>query len=274
MTDITHTDAVHDDGFHEIQLSGKQLVFLFMAGTILLVVIFLCGVQVGRNVKGERVAAGEPSDTIASAAAAPPPASVPTAAAPSSGPPAAEPPAPAQEPDDELSYAKRLQATDPAAGDKLAADPAAQKPAEPKPAAKPEIKPADPKPVDAKPVETKATETKAPAAKPPVPATQNQKPSPAPAQATKSTAAAEPVGSNRPGAWIVQLAAIQDRAEAANIARRLTGKGYPAFVLDPAPGAPVIYRVQVGGYPDRDKADQAARRLEKEEHFKPYVRSR
>jgi hypothetical protein len=32
--------------------------------------------------------------------------------------------------------------------------------------------------------------------------------------------------------------------------------------------------VQVGGYPDRDKADQAARRLEKEEHFKPYVRSR
>jgi cell division septation protein DedD len=72
----------------------------------------------------------------------------------------------------------------------------------------------------------------------------------------------------------VQLAAIQDRSEAANIARRLAGKGYPAFVLDPAPGAPVIYRVQVGGFPDRDKADQAARRLEKEEHFKPYVRSR
>ena len=48
----------------------------------------------------------------------------------------------------------------------------------------------------------------------------------------------------------------------------------PAFIVDPAPGAPVIYRVQVGGYPDRDKADQAAHRLEKEEHYKPYVRSR
>ena len=31
MTELTHRDA--DDGFHEIQLSGKQLVFLFMAAT-------------------------------------------------------------------------------------------------------------------------------------------------------------------------------------------------------------------------------------------------
>jgi len=30
----------------------------------------------------------------------------------------------------------------------------------------------------------------------------------------------------------------------------------------------------VGGFPDRDAASQAARRLEKEEQFKPYVRSR
>ena len=58
------------------------------------------------------------------------------------------------------------------------------------------------------------------------------------------------------------------------IAQRLAGKGYPAFVLDPAPGSPVIYRVQVGGYPDRDKAEQAARRLAAEEQFKTYVRSR
>ena len=36
-----------DDGFHEIQLNGKQLVFLFMAATVVSVVIFLCGVLVG-----------------------------------------------------------------------------------------------------------------------------------------------------------------------------------------------------------------------------------
>jgi hypothetical protein len=39
-----------DDGFHEIQLNGKQLVFLFMAATVVAVVIFLCGVMVGRGV--------------------------------------------------------------------------------------------------------------------------------------------------------------------------------------------------------------------------------
>ena len=32
MADLTHDIA--DDGFHEIHLSGKQLVFLFMATTV------------------------------------------------------------------------------------------------------------------------------------------------------------------------------------------------------------------------------------------------
>ena len=241
MTDSTH-DALHDEGFHEIQLSGKQLVALFMATTVVAVVIFLCGVQVGRNVKGDRVAAGDAGDTTATAAA-PPPASTPTQAAASSGPPAAEPPAPAAEPDDELSYAKRLQAADPAAGDKLSA-----KPAEPVAAAA--ARAPEPKP------EPKA----APQTKQPAPSVA------APAPAAASSA--------RPGTWIVQLTALQDRAAAANIARTLAAKGYPAFVVEPPAGAPVIYRVQVGGYPDRDKADQAARKLEKDEHYKPYVRSR
>src|SRR5688572_6433903 len=39
-----------DEEFHEIQLNGKQLVFLFMAATVVAVVIFLCGVMVGRGV--------------------------------------------------------------------------------------------------------------------------------------------------------------------------------------------------------------------------------
>ena len=40
-----------DDSVREIQLSGKQLVFLFMAVTVVSVVIFLCGVLVGRGVQ-------------------------------------------------------------------------------------------------------------------------------------------------------------------------------------------------------------------------------
>ena len=230
MNELTHHETLHDDGFHEIQLSGKQLVALFMAATVVAVVIFLCGVQVGRNVKGDRVAL-EPSDTAASNAP-PPTASTPTEAAPSSGPPAAEPPAPAQ--DDELSYAKRLQQAGQPASEKLT----------------PPAQPAAP-----------------PAAAAPPPS----------AVAKGSAAASAPTASasgGRPGSWIVQLSALQDRSAAAKIASDLAAKGYPAFVVDPTPGAPTIYRVQVGGYPDREKADQAAHKLEKDEHFKPYVRSR
>ena len=40
-----------DEEVHEIQLKGKQLVFLFMAATVVAVVIFLCGVMdFGRGV--------------------------------------------------------------------------------------------------------------------------------------------------------------------------------------------------------------------------------
>jgi len=40
-----------DDGFHEIQLGKKQLVFAFMAAAVALVVTFLIGVWVGRDVR-------------------------------------------------------------------------------------------------------------------------------------------------------------------------------------------------------------------------------
>jgi hypothetical protein len=224
-----------DEGFHEIQLSGKQLVFLFMAATSVAVLIFLCGVKVGRGVRPERGI--ESPDTMA-AATPPPAAATPSQPLAAGGPPAAEPPAPAPEPDDELSYAKRLQ------GDQSAS------PAE----------------------KLKSPSLAAQASAPKV------TPSRAAPEAAKPPAKAEPpavAGSTgRPGGWIVQITALQDRGACATIAQRLTTKGYPAFVLDPAPGSPKIYRVQVGGYPDRDKAEQAARRLAAEEQFKTYVRSR
>ena len=40
-----------DHEVHEIQLNGKQLVFMFMAATVVAVVIFLSGVMVGRGVR-------------------------------------------------------------------------------------------------------------------------------------------------------------------------------------------------------------------------------
>ena len=97
MTDLSHDAA--DDGFHEIQLSGKQLVFLFMATTVVSVVIFLCGVLVGRGVRGDTVRAD----------ATPPAASgaTPTPAIAKADDP---PPAPVDSP---LTYQKRLDSPNP-----------------------------------------------------------------------------------------------------------------------------------------------------------------
>ena len=106
MSDITH-DVV-DDGFHEIHLSGKQLVFLFMATMVVSVVIFLMGVFVGRNVKAQQTADRLTDPTVALAAAAPTPTTAPAPVAADAGPQAAEPPSPPAE-GDELSYKKRLE---------------------------------------------------------------------------------------------------------------------------------------------------------------------
>jgi cell division septation protein DedD len=238
---VSETNHLLDDGFHEIQLSGKQLVFLFMATTIAAVAIFLCGVQVGRNVRSDRAA--DLSDAPAAVPAATTPAPSPPVAA-ASGPPAAEPPAPA-EGDEDLSYAKRLQ-SDKSPKEKLKPEgdathaPAAVAAAPPIKTATPSTPPAqvaaDARPADAKPLVSTA-----------------------------------PGVAPRPGVWVVQLVALKDRGAAAGIVQRLSTKGYPAFLVNPAPGAPTIYRVQVGRYNDRAEADQVKRRLEQEEQYKPWI---
>src|SRR6059036_3364467 len=97
-----------DDSFHEIQLNGKQLVFLFMAATVVSVVIFLCGVLVGRGVRAERGTAADVAPAAAADETAPPPqpAPVPTPTPAGSDPRAAAAPPPAV---DDLSYFNRLE---------------------------------------------------------------------------------------------------------------------------------------------------------------------
>jgi cell division septation protein DedD len=237
---IQHQDVV-DDAFHEIQLSGKQLVFLFMATTIVAVVIFLCGVQVGRGVKAA------PADTSETIAAALPQATrtAQPAAAPTEAP-AVEPPAPAKE--DDLTYSKRLQ-SDAQPPEKVKAH------------------------VDAHPPASAPVASAPPPSAPALTAsTHKDVPPPATAQAAtpKSAQTAAPAA-GRPGVWVVQVQALKAPSAAAALAQRLVSKGYPAFVLSPVSGAPSIYRVQVGRYNDRREAEQIARRLEKEEQFKPWI---
>jgi len=132
-----------DDGFHEIQLNRKQLIFLFMSAAVVLVVAFLCGVLVGRGVRTQAVPEG--TQAAVTLPAAEPAAEEP----PVSGSGAGPAPAVAARPvDEDLSYQARLEGkTPPVEAPKAApaAKPAAAKPPPP-PSAEPATQAAAPAP--------------------------------------------------------------------------------------------------------------------------------
>jgi len=130
--------STHDEAFREIQLSGKQLVFVFMAGVVILVVTFLFGVQVGRGVLVQR---GTPESIEASAASVEEPAPPPSSASPASGAPVTA--------GEKLSYAERLAAPEPAAESLKKPEAPAEVPT-PRSEAPPAAAPASPAPVAAK----------------------------------------------------------------------------------------------------------------------------
>jgi DedD protein len=234
-----------DQNFHEIQLSGKQLVFLFISAVGVAVVIFLLGVSVGRGVRGVTLAGatvdtGAPGDTVV--------ATVP--------PPATPPPA-------ELSYHDTLQGQGRAA---RGATP---------PAPPPEQAP----PSSATPPPATSTQTPPPAAPPQQNPTAQQKqppppvapppaaPPPKPTEPPQKPAAKPPAT----GGWVVQVMALKSREGADKLASDLKTKGYPAFVANPARS---LYRVRVGPFAKRAEAEQIAGRLAREGYGSPAVQAR
>ena len=217
---------MQDEAFHEIQLNGKQLVFLFMAATVVSVVIFLCGVLVGRGVRAERAAAGQEAQESMTSASAPDTSSPHVAAVPAPAPAGSDPTTAAPPtPVDDLSYFSRLEKE--------------KAPAE-------QLKPITAKSAQRAPVDTPSH------------------PEPAAAKARES-------GSD-PGSqpWTVQVAALNVRTEAEAIARRMTSKGYPAYVV-PSPDGTSVFRVRVGKFSTRHDAETLKSRLEREEQFKPWI---
>jgi cell division septation protein DedD len=228
-----------DDGFHEIQLNGKQLVFLFMAATVVSVVIFLCGVLVGRGVRAEQGSAVQ-SARLAEPPTADvrPPAETTPIVNAESDPTVAQAPAAV----DDLSYFDRLEKQQPP---------------------KEELRPQTPAPA-ARVVEPPAAVVKpAPA---PAPAKSAPMPKPATVAAPRSPEAA-PAASG----YAVQLAALNSRGEADALAKRLSSKGYAAYVLSSTGGTPAVHRVRVGTFDSRSEAQTVADRLQKEEQFKPWI---
>ena len=213
-----------DQGFHEVQLSGKQLVFLFMSAVVVVVVVFLLGVNVGRGVRGavgdtEVLAQGDPSA--------------------SKGPDAAvagtEPAKPAQP---ELSYHDMLLGAN-ASPDKGATAAAGKGAAAPSDKDKTPPSEAPPPISEVPPPVQTPTPT-------PVPPAPRATPTPAP----------RPSGSD----WFLQTGAYSTQAVADGQVAQLKTLNVPAFVVLPEPGGK-LFRVRIGPYSGRAEAEQVKSRI-------------
>jgi len=213
-----------DQNFREIQLSGKQLIFLFMSAVVLAVVIFLLGVSVGRGVRGALAGTPAASD-VADSGDTVVPADVP--------PPVVPKPS-------DLDYHETLQG---------------QPPASTKPPAEP------PPPVSETPASAagEPARTAGAASKPAVQAAAPQNPAPrtTPPPATEKPAA--PVTNG----WFVQINAFSSKANADREVARLKAKGLTAFVYETKGPGP-RFRSRVGPFASRAEADAMAARLKKE----------
>ena len=244
-----------DEGLHEIQLNGKQLVFLFMASTIVAVVIFLCGVMVGRGVRVQR-----PADAIEASVDAADPTAVTQAPVPAASAAAAPSNTPIAS-QETLTYPDRLEGHEPAE-ETLKLGLGTRDSGLAAPSAKPVATVAKPEPALARPA-LKAS----PPAKVEKPAAVTNAAPEAKIAPASPALSREPAGTG----FVVQVAAVNDRREADTIAKRLAAKGYPSFVTTPPNGTPRTFRVRVGKYPNRRDAESIAARLEREEQFKPWI---
>jgi cell division septation protein DedD len=229
VTDLSHDAA--DDGFHEIQLSGKQLVFLFMATTVVSVVIFLCGVLVGRGVRSDLGATAAPPLSAAGP-------SVSTPSAPAVPPQIGDAPPAA---DKALTYPERLE------GDKPPAETVTKR-AEQVPAPASEA----PKSAAAEPRAAKVDALK-PSPATPVPVT-NPKGS-----ARPGIWAVQVVALTDRSAASAVVQRLSDKGYPAFLVTPQSG------------AAVQNYKVQVGKFEDRSEAEQIAGRLKKEEQFQPWI---
>ncbi len=263
-----------DEGFHEIQLNGKQLVFLFMATTVVLVLTFLFGVIVGRNARAGTTEAA----SVAPADVAPDPAVSPVAGQSRAGARARRRRADGDRAESvrrielcgsssarcgagreaETCGERATKATAAAPSREAAAPPREPIASREKPIASREKPAVEHAPVVQEPV----------AAKPPAPRPAPATPPPAPAEAATPVATAAPSSDPSGPGFAVQVAAFRDRRDSDTLAKQLIAKGYPAFVMDPVKGAPTaMFRVRVGKYKTLKDAQAIMAKLQTAEQF-------
>lgn len=117
--------------------------------------------------------------------------------------------------------------------------------------------------------DTSQSSTAASARVPAAPVDQEARPDPAAGdEALDST-----IASRVPSGLLVQVAAVTNRQDAANVVGVLKSKNYPALVLSPAQAKAKdsFYRVVAGPYKSRTQAERVRKELTAE-GFKPFIR--
>ena len=257
-----HALDAGDDGFHEIQLNGKQLVFLWMATTFVSIVIFLCGVLVGRGVQaGRHRGRGGRSAGLRHAGrhrlgARPARSPAGPGAGVGANAPAPSPHVPpwprGRRP---KAPSRRRSATRSTRRRRSLRSLRRHAAAPPKPIAPVESK-APPK---AEPTET-AKPKPAPGAGHRRAAGRREAGAPAaparPAPAPAAVAATAPAAAG--GKIAVQVGAFETRSEADALAKKLSGKGYAVYMMAPTRTARTMFRVRVGNYTSPDEAQRVS----------------
>ena len=247
MVNFARVGLMSDDGSQETQLRGKQLVFLGMSVTVVAVVIFLCGVMVGRGVPSARQAStpaieADPAIDVAA-----------TEGGEASDLELVPAPTAHDSPAAPLEYPVIV--SDQPGSDSLVKT--AEAPRQPftVETAVATRTPSRPEPQKATPTTQKAS---TPAASPARRA--------APKAAVPTSSAPADLGG-----FLVQVAAYQREGDATTVSERLKRKGYPAFVTKATTAAGTWFRVRVGSFDTRADAQQMATRLKREEQLEPWV---
>ena len=225
-----------DQPVREIQLGGKQLVFLFMASVVLAVAIFLLGISVGRGVHSAE--GGSTSTDVAVDPSTPLPDLPPTETTAA-----------------DLKYHDQLQGQNTPAALPQAGTAAPVKPAEEAPSVADDA-PAAPQPASA-PVPKAGTAATAKLVEKP-----REKPAAKAAETVAKAGAAAAAGG-----WFVQVDSFRSRSNAESQATKLKAKKYAAAVTQSAS----LYRVRVGPFAERADAERVRQRLIREEGLKPSI---
>jgi DedD protein len=245
-----HDENVRVREKFELSLDGRQIASIVVGALVILGVVFVLGLNVGRQITARQVEASRGGDLTALDRV---PVSAP--AAPAKG---------------DITFYDQLPREKPAPPPPEPARPAPSAPAQ---AAAPAPSPASPPAPTPSPALTAPAPAVAAAIAAPVVATPAPKPAATPVAkpavaAPKPPAAAPPSG----GPFVVQLAATQNRAEAERLASRHRDLAARIEVADVA-GKGRFYRVRAGSFSTRAEAERYLAQASRQSGLKGYVTS-